>query len=221
MTPNVMDSISAKSQKALNHEHDTARPGRSKPNNLRDQVAVDEGLRLWPTPTSTERSGINPNTGRGSGLSKSVKAWPTPTSRDYKDGDAHSTQNVPVNGLLGRAIHTTRAWGTPRTQMTRNTPVDRNKSNLEEQVDGKLNPDWVEWLMGVPIGWTALEPLERTDYDQWFDAMNTHTWWREEPPIPRVTTGMPDRINRLKALGNGIVPAGAAMFLAMKMHWAW
>ncbi len=25
---------------------------------------------------------------------------------------------------------------------------------------GKLNPDWVEWLMGWPIGWTALKHLE-------------------------------------------------------------
>lgn len=24
---------------------------------------------------------------------------------------------------------------------------------------GKLNPDWVEWLMGWPIGWTDLKPL--------------------------------------------------------------
>lgn len=31
--------------------------------------------------------------------------WPTPTTRDHKDGDAHSCQNVPVNGLLGRAVH--------------------------------------------------------------------------------------------------------------------
>jgi hypothetical protein len=25
---------------------------------------------------------------------------------------------------------------------------------------GKLNPDWVEWLMGWPLGWTDLKPLE-------------------------------------------------------------
>src|SRR5213596_2806436 len=31
--------------------------------------------------------------------------WHTPTSRDHKDGTAQSCANVPVNGLLGRAIH--------------------------------------------------------------------------------------------------------------------
>ena len=25
---------------------------------------------------------------------------------------------------------------------------------------GSLNPTWVEWLMGFPLGWTALEPSE-------------------------------------------------------------
>jgi len=25
---------------------------------------------------------------------------------------------------------------------------------------GKLNPTWVEWLMGFPLGWTDLEDLE-------------------------------------------------------------
>lgn len=31
---------------------------------------------------------------------------------------------------------------------------------LPEVCGGTLNPDWVEWLMGWPIGWTDLEPLE-------------------------------------------------------------
>ena len=26
--------------------------------------------------------------------------------------------------------------------------------------NGKLNPMWVEWLMGWPLGWTDLKPLE-------------------------------------------------------------
>jgi hypothetical protein len=34
-------------------------------------------------------------------------------------------------------------------------------------------------------------------------------WWRVEPNIPRVGKGIPDRVNRLKALGNAVVPAWA------------
>ena len=43
---------------------------------LRDQVSQ------WPTVTATERSGTNPNTGRGEGLSKIVKHWGTPRHQD-------------------------------------------------------------------------------------------------------------------------------------------
>jgi len=37
----------------------------------------------------------------------------------------------------------------------------------------------------------------------WLDG----AWWRHEPDIPRVAKGIPDRVNRLKALGNAVVPA--------------
>jgi hypothetical protein len=47
-----------------------------------------------------------------------------------------------------------------------NNPNDNHwKSNLGEVVSaqvngGHLNPTWVEWLMGWPLGWTDLKPLE-------------------------------------------------------------
>jgi hypothetical protein len=55
-------------------------------------------------------------------------------------------------------------WGTPKAQDSRHALRDRGKGNLGEQVSGlhnggKLNPNWTEWLMGWPIGWTDLKPL--------------------------------------------------------------
>jgi len=41
---------------------------------------------------------------------------------------------------------------------------------LADQVGGKLNPTWVEWLMGWPLGWTDLNPLETDKYQRWLDA---------------------------------------------------
>jgi len=32
---------------------------------------------------------------------------------------------------------------------------------------GRLNPNWVEWLMGWIIGWTDLNPLEMDRFQQW------------------------------------------------------
>lgn len=33
--------------------------------------------------------------------------------------------------------------------------------------DGQLNPDWVEWFMGWPIGWTELKPLAMDKFREW------------------------------------------------------
>ena len=32
---------------------------------------------------------------------------------------------------------------------------------------GPLNPDWCEWFMGFPIGWTASAPLETHRFHEW------------------------------------------------------
>jgi len=41
---------------------------------------------------------------------------------------------------------------------------DRTRDRLDHFIyahhGGQLNPEWVEWLMGWPIGWTDLRPLE-------------------------------------------------------------
>ena len=58
------------------------------------------------------------------------------------------------------------SWGTPKEQDSRAAMTDRKKSNLGEQAQNKtgkkLNPNWVEQLMGLPVGWTQL-PTEWTD----------------------------------------------------------
>jgi hypothetical protein len=77
-------------------------------------------VKKWPTPTSTERSGVNPKTGKGAGLSKEVQRWPTPktgsnrNSRqaivDQKGGGKHKSdlsleQAVEVEeGILPREL---------------------------------------------------------------------------------------------------------------------
>jgi len=33
---------------------------------------------------------------------------------------------------------------------------------------GALNPTWVEWLQGWPLGWTDLRPLEMDKFRQWW-----------------------------------------------------
>ena len=77
-------------------------------------------------------------------------------------------------------------------------------SIMRREEQGHLCPDWVEgYLMGWPIGWTSLEPI---GWGDWWDQ----TWWDEEP-CPRITTIKTNRVSRLKAIGNGQVPACVVM----------
>lgn len=38
---------------------------------------------------------------------------------------------------------------------------------LPQVIGGPLNPDWCEWFMGWPIGWTALKPLAMDKFQEW------------------------------------------------------
>jgi hypothetical protein len=55
-------------------------------------------------------------------------------------------------------------WPTPTTQDASNNGGRAqhrwNSKPLNAAVGGKLNPTWVEWLMGFPLGWTDLDPSE-------------------------------------------------------------
>ena len=54
-----------------------------------------------------------------------------------------------------------RMWATPRCGGSQgSSPVGLAHGDLAAQVGGQLNPTWVEWLMGFPIGWTDLNASE-------------------------------------------------------------
>lgn len=67
----------------------------------------------------------------------SGETFATPQARDYRSGS------------LDR-------WNDPR-----------RSRNLNDQVGGLLNPEWEEWVMGWPIGWTELKPLAMDRFQEW------------------------------------------------------
>ena len=87
--------------------------------------------RLWPTPNTVDAKG-GTRTGKGQVQLCHVVKVPTPTARDWKSG-SHATQEE-----RGRIAGPT----------------------LAEWTGGQLNPPWVEWLMGFPVGWTACDASE-------------------------------------------------------------
>jgi len=94
-------------------------------------------------------------------------SWPTPIAQDAK----HSGYAPSGPGKADKLLYAVVKWPTPTAhnakegaypaEFTRNTPT------LSAQAGGMLNPTWVEWLMGWPLGWTDLKPLATDKYQQW------------------------------------------------------
>jgi hypothetical protein len=160
-----MDSMDPKTQEALDYEY-THREGRSNPNNLRDQVSVQQGERSWPTPDSNSSS----YSGEGYGLNLREKAanWPTPTSTQHK-GWAAGHNRANTNDRLDYQAERLAAQSGPPAHQTQ---TDGNESSESDQTSPRpstkrLNPSFVEWMMGVPIGWVSLKPLGMGSFRQW------------------------------------------------------
>lgn len=108
--------------------------------------ATPAGRLLFRLVPSMPRTG-----GTDSGL------WATPSSSRTGDFtvDGRTKQRRP--SLQGQA----KMWPTPAAQMGKGPGHGPNKEgapNLQTVIGGSLNPTWVEWLMGFPIGWTDLGP---------------------------------------------------------------
>jgi hypothetical protein len=178
----------AKSSGSRNTPESKAHPGTS----LTDAVRGDGGTgRTWPTPKGT-KSG--PDLGRserensgGDDLVTAVKRWPTPGAQDAKWRDTPHTAQLRKDQGNQLGLHAAviledqETWPTPRAAEWKGTGPLGSKSHeyrLEKgyldatvqergQTTGPLNPTWVEWLMGWPLGWTDLKQLE-TDRFRWW-----------------------------------------------------
>jgi hypothetical protein len=126
----------------------------------------------WATPRSGKTTDENPETwalrqAKGDvatmPLGAQVKCWGTPAANDANKQNVMCEVNSKQAGLpKSVGLELQRQWGSPRTGIRADThfSYDRGKHNIEEQAGasmkggGKLNPRWVETLMGLPIGWT-------------------------------------------------------------------
>jgi DNA (cytosine-5)-methyltransferase 1 len=84
---------------------------------------------------------------------------------------------------------------------------------------GQLNPDWVEALMGYPLGWTDIDKEDSELIDQMYlTSWRDGTW---EKGSPRVVHKAKNRTKRLKGLGNAVVPQIPAVLWAMIAEALW
>lgn len=170
---------------------------------------------LWPTPNTRDWKDCGAKQGkRKSPNLGSMVHYPTPTASMVTVQDMEQAR---FSGTDKRRPAYKNAFPTPKTNgfcggsgaaaMIRNNEelsIAETKSMLSGN-GGQLNPDWVEWLMGWPVGFTD---IGRHGFD-WRD-------WICDPAenpgdILRITKRRDGRVNRLKAVGNGQVPICAAV----------
>ena len=140
-----------------------------------------DGSALLPTPTvcgSYNRKGASKTS--GDGLATYVKMWPTPVASDTSNRKPPQnfcltkTGSVKLIGRTGtlsqvRLSQVVKMWPTPCASaskgsspaaLTRRDGQSRANDRIDHAVmasdGGQLNPVFVEWLMGWPLGWTEV-----------------------------------------------------------------
>jgi hypothetical protein len=101
---------------------------RQKDGSMTDKL--DQQVKNWATPDASDRRS---DKSRQVGLSNQTKTWPTPASSGVTGGPT---------GLAGGSGN--------REKLASMLP----DAEARAMGCGKLNPRWVETLMGLPVGWT-------------------------------------------------------------------
>ena len=272
-------------------------------------------VNMFPTPVAADSDRTSDTYPRGNPTLLGAATWPTPMAHDGKRNRVTTTGEMKRdNPHLWAVVQSEEQanWPTPRA--SRAGGADSHGQMPEAFRGGLLNPRWVEWLQGIPIGWTETDELPQTNYTAWqtLSAMQVDllpeketkremgrdvqaptllrfqlcgictwpehargrpetsaaddpanqlpmreyiqpsktphrresseqrgrqsggalpemshgcphehrdmgSWWEVEPAIPRVIGGHPNRVNQVRTLGNGIVPAVVARFLRESM----
>ncbi len=170
----------------------TVRDSRSKTSPAdfrRNSPGLEIRAQTWPTPCSQERGGSH-KPGSHLTLSKAVngwtkgktgqdprecRVWPTPKASDWNKRGNVSAH--PRNGLTGAVMNFPTPTASDATKWSNQSLAERKAKGQQVRLNtavsprggngGRLNPDWVEWLMGWPIGWTDLKPLEMDKFQLW------------------------------------------------------
>jgi hypothetical protein len=132
----------------------------------------------WPT--ATVKSDGNETENRGVSLPRLSEQWPSPRTNKWGPADSHGkvaqwatpmeadtgrkvTPNGLQSGLIGQAYEFSR----PGHKMPKGGEKYQNGSGPR-----RLNPAFVEWLMGLPPGWTDFAPVG-TEWFRWLQRMRS------------------------------------------------
>jgi len=156
------------------------------------------GVDSFHTPNTT---GLDGGSNSRKALRKKMERLPTPQASDHRSKPTSASWKAKggVNfSLSNPEIQTT--WPTPRTkgmcggsgawaQLKANTTIEEARA-MGAGNGGKLNPNWVEWLMNWPIKWSDLNGFNKKEFQRWQEASATAIqsagalrtmWWDSDP----------------------------------------
>jgi hypothetical protein len=137
---------------------------------LNDQIAhlLPEQIHLFPTPRAADgmkgqrtKKGAEKEVNRGHGidLPTFTQLYPTPTVRgnDNRKGSSVNSGDGLATFVKQQMFPAPTVNGSQNdSSLSRHTVNGRHSNPVNAVVGGALNPAWVEWLMGFPLGWTEL-----------------------------------------------------------------
>ena len=191
-TPTSFDSTNIK-----NYERKKSSGGQKPP--LSQEVMMypkDESL--WPTPRATTRMAYFEQPSPS--MIKGTHGWNLNAA--VTDAESENPNRMWPTPRAAIGMHMKMSQGLSDLQHKRYLETEVAHDQIEvkkQQPGGHLNSDWVEWLMGYGQGYTDLN-------DNTKQTLESHQGFYEEPEINRVTHNQEDKVNRLKSLGNSIVP---------------
>jgi len=159
-TPNTMDHLPPRSPEGTKKLMEGHRKGRTKPSNLREQVDT-ETMRMYPTPKASGQENAETLIKRKGekaaaqhNLTANVQMYPTPSASCQMDVVAPpETVEKNSSGWSVTRVGTGTKFGAKLNDVV-------NKVSQPIEPGGKLNPTFVEFLMGFPESWTNIEPTE-------------------------------------------------------------
>lgn len=174
---------SAACQWATPNAHDGRRPGADIHSTQGANLSRDAAM--WPPPQAYS-SGDSHQVGQ-TPLDRAARPelgsfqtgrWPSPTSQDSaaSGSAAYSTESGRHSGTTphdrpSRGTPSLDTWASRSGPQAPPTETPGSASSLPGPTSRRqLNPRFVEWLMGWPIGWTDIEPLALPDFEHWATA---------------------------------------------------